>query len=184
MLLDTYDVLHKHGLVHKATLAQTIADTLEADPVFTFAEVDEKAKFVDDLRTALLDDDYNDDVRVELNEMILELTRPKGLVHYAMRNGSVLCSASVTRKLTDTDNGAKYLVKRTARFVTSEPEVAMQYRVGPALMRLERNMASVSELAADAQMRIPALSTHMPRAIRRAHQTIQAELPMPKEEDE
>jgi hypothetical protein len=177
MLLDTFDVLEEFELVHKATMAQAIADMLEKDSVTSMSEVGAKAKFIDEIRTELVDDSYSDDVRYELNEMIQEMTRPKGLVHYAMRNGRVLCSASVTRKLTDSDNGTSYLVKRTGRFVSDDPEVVMQYRIGPAFMRLERSMSSLSELAADAQMRIPALGTHLPKAIRRAHQTIRAELP-------
>jgi hypothetical protein len=180
--LDTYDVLAEVGLANKAARAQAVADLLEGQPANAFTDVDRVAMYYGEIRIKLFGDDYSDQVRYELDEDIKYLTSPKGLVHYAMRNGNVLCSTTVERKLYNEEGGA-YLVKQTARFVTHDDRVAFQYRVGPAFARAEHTLASLSELAADAQLRIPSLTQHLPRAIRRAHQVMQAELPMPDEDN-
>jgi hypothetical protein len=189
VLLDTYDVLEPLGLLNKAAFAMAIADDLMADPVADMSEVHAKAKLIEEIRvdlcgTKLADGSlYSDDAAEEIDEMIREMTRPSNLVHHAMANGFALCSTTITRKVRS-DNGVPIVVKKSGRFVAHDAAVVMQYRIVPAVNRTVNGMERLSELSADAQLRNPAIGQLMPGQLKRLHQTMQMQLPMPKKEDD
>jgi hypothetical protein len=126
---------------------------------------------------------YSDDVAEEIDSMITEMTRPKGLCHFAMANGFAMCSAAITRKVHNSD-GVPMILKGTGRFVAHDEAVVMQYRIAPAVARQMNGMIALSEMSADAQLRNPRIAALMGNQVRRLHQTMQMQLPMPKKEED
>lgn len=180
MLLDTYDVLDNRGLISNYGIAKAIRERLQSEPVGSIGEVDSKALLVEEIVAELFGDGFNDEVAEELRELVQDLTRPSGMVHQSMRDGFVLCSAHVVRKVTS-EHGKQIVVRGTGRFVTQEAEVAYTYRYEPAIAR---HIGATVRLGADlseGQARLPGLKKFVPELTRRVHQSVQAELPAPQQ---
>ena len=178
MNLDTYEVRKGAKLLNDDRMAAAIADWLVANAnITTLQEIDE-TPINDEIRVGLFGDDYDEDVAVELNETVGEMTRPRGPVYYALDNGSAhlsLCTTRVRRKLT-TEDGSVIVTKNT-RFVSDDADIVAHYRIEPQMQRLERTMERISATIAEDVERIPALAGKVPGMIARANATMQRELP-------
>jgi len=176
---DTFDVLKDAKMVSSDRLADNIAALLENDLVSANGNgADEDARIVDEIRSALLGDDYPDHVVEELNDMIGELTRPMGAVYDRLSDGLSLCTVRVRRRVTR-DDGSTIVVAKMGRFVSADPDVVVRYRLDPAVQRLERTMERMSDQLERDTERIPLLAQKVGPLIGRAHRTMQAALPAP-----
>jgi hypothetical protein len=180
--VPTWRVLQPYSFDHLPTFAMAIRGFYEDDLVSSMSEVSPKGKESNETRVALVGDDYADDVRYELNELIMELTRPNGLVHSVLDNGHELCTTRVLREKVDSDNGSSYLERVTVRFMSDDPDVVMMYRITPALAAYVASGRRAATMAAEAVEHIPAIAGRLPRAIAAAQQKVAAELTTGSEE--
>jgi hypothetical protein len=184
MLTGTYDVLKASHLLGVDRQARKLAELLQENPVLTPEEVDDLALINDEMRIALFGDSYDDDVTDELNQLVGELTRPRGRVHEMLNgDGHCLCSTTVRRKIRVQDDGS-VVVNKTARFVSNEPRIVDGYRLTPQVQRLERGMERLADLIEADTQRLPALAARVPGLITHARMVMDAQLPAPEEDEE
>jgi hypothetical protein len=184
MSVQTYQVRKTHHLLNDVALAAALADLYQDKAtVVSFSEVDEKAMLSDEARLEVFGNGYSPDTAYELNQLILDLTRPMAAVHHALPSDLALCSASVRKMLKDSDNGASYILKGTARFVSKDPDVVAQYRCLPGLRRTAQSAISANAINTDAGARIPGLTAKIQGMILETRTEVQQQLPLPSDEE-
>lgn len=179
---DTWDARKAVKLLNDDRMAEALAVELRAHEVQDAGDVDDETQTVDELRVSVFGTGHSDHVIWELNEQIMEMTRPQGVVYEKLADhGSPLslCTTKVSRKLIDSDNGVEYITTKTGRFASKDDSVVAGYRLEPEFRRLQKSMERISARVAEDISRIPALATHVPAMIGRTHQVMQRQLPAP-----
>lgn len=87
-----------------------------------------------------------------------------------------MCAARVERRANV--NGAVDVVKKTGRFVSTDPEVVNAYFWEPTMYRLSRQMITTRERLQLGAVRCPALAAQVAAQVQRAHDEIQLQLPL------
>jgi hypothetical protein len=151
MLPQTIDLLREHDFirgeesVNRDALADALIELLVADPVGEEAEIQPKALIIPEFRYRLFgsaDVDDIENVEEEIDSVLTPLLGGEGKVQQKLRGQLVLCSAPVTRRLSN--DGAAIVLKKTGRFVTADPDLMVQYYWGPAKRTLERQAAKLN----------------------------------------
>lgn len=182
MLPSTWNVRLAHKLTSDTVLVEQLAELLRSNAINLIEDIAEDAWTADQLRSEMFGDKYGEDVAYDLNATIMELTRPSGAVQAELANHGAphsLCSTRVTRKLTDED-GVEYIVPKTVRFATQDPEVALRFLVDPQYQRLTRQIERVSAMTEEHTKRLPGLAKYTPTLIQRTHGVVQHQLPAPQ----
>jgi hypothetical protein len=183
---DTYDVRKQAHLLSDITLSETIADYLVHNANVGSQQGIDETPINDEIRTAVFGDSYPDHVAEELNDTIGELTRPRGAVYDMLDNGYgtalSLCTARVRRKIKTADGGS-IIVAKMSRFVSDDPDVVQMFRMEPQVQRLEKTMERLAVTIAEDTRRIPALQSRIAPLLSRANDTMQRELPRPRQGD-
>lgn len=178
MLPETFEVRRTARMLNTERFAAAIAELLVEHEVATLDDIDENAMIVDAIRVALLGQDYDDEVRDELNEQIGAMTRTSADVYDELPDGYSLCTAALRVRVTAA-NGVDMVVAKNARFVTRDPDLVAKYRLRPQFDRLDRQMERIAATVAEDVARIPALASRVPAMIAGSHAVIARELPAP-----
>jgi len=184
MLTETYNHLKDHGYargeeqVDRAKLADACRDLLLEQPVATAedTEIQDKGLIVSELRFRLLGEAGSEDVERELDAILGPLTGPSGAVQAKLENGYVLCSAPVTRKLSNNGEGTITL-KRAARFVTENADLIERYYWLPAQARIMQAVAGLNHRFELSIRRRPELAVRKPVLVGNVHMQFQLEMP-------
>jgi hypothetical protein len=180
---DTWDVRRAVKLLSDQALAEELAELYRQNVINNVGDVQDDSLIADQTRDTLFGANYGDHVVLELNETIMALTRPNGLVQEELANHGnphSLCSTRVRRKLHDS-SGVEFIVVKTARFATQDAGLAAMFLLDPQFIRTERMIERSARMMDEHTKRIPALAQYTPGMIRKAHSTINRELPLPKQ---
>jgi hypothetical protein len=181
MLPETVELLRSRGFlrgedqVDRDALAVACLGLLTERPVQMKDEIQERAQIVPDLRFKLFGD-AGEEVERELNAILGPLTGPKGHVQTKLENGYVLCSAPVSRKLSNNGEGTITLT-RQGRFVTTSSDLIEEFFWQPAY---ERIMATVNGLNARFELGIrrqPQLAARKQPMVGKVHEQLAIEMP-------
>lgn len=180
---DMWDVRRGAKLLSDQVMASKMAEFYRDNEVNSLDDVEEDALIADQVREELFGNNYPDYVAEELDNLIMMLSRPGGMVQEELGNHGgtpmTLCSADVTRKLTD-GSGTEYIIRKKARFATTNPDLAAAYYLGPQFNALDRSIERLANRTAEHTRRLPGLTQHTPAMITRTHQVLGHELPEPK----
>jgi hypothetical protein len=182
MLPETLSHLKQHGFlrgeeqVDRAELAEACMAILTRQTVSTAAEIQEKALIVPELRHQLFGQAQSEDVEAELDAILAPLTGPKGHVQDKLENGFVLCSAQVSRKLSN-NGGAEITIKRNGRFVTSVAELIEEHYWKPGYERLIAGMKALNNRFELGIRRQPALASRRQPMVAQTHDQLAIEMP-------
>jgi hypothetical protein len=182
MLPQTITHLREHGYargeerVDRAGLATACAALLLEQPVAAAGEIQERALIVPEIRFRLLGAVDGEDVESELDLLVGQLTSSDGPVQHKLEDGVVLCSAQVTRKLSN--NGETTVtLRRAGRFVTSSPDLVADYFVAPAVERLVRQGQTLKARLELGVRRVPELEGRELAIVTKAHEQLAIALP-------
>ena len=139
-------------------------------------EVDEAAALVLHLREQVLGSSNDEEIDKELNYLVGDLlsTAPEGRMQKALENGYVLCSVRVERVLVE---GADP-VSKSARFISSDPDVVEKYSSAPAIDRAVKATARASNVIEMTGRRIPLLASRRPVLARKAQEQLALAMPL------
>lgn len=180
MLPETKSQLQQHGFlrgeeqVDRDELANACVKLFQA--VDRTEEIQLKALIVPEIRHRIFGQAENEEVEAELDGILAPLTGPKGHVQAKLENGYVLCSASVSRKLSN-NGGAEITIKRNGRFITSVTDLIEEHYWKPGYERLIAGMKSLNDRFDLGIRRQPALASRKAPMINQTHDQLAIEMP-------
>ena len=120
--------------------------------------------------------EVEDVVAAELRAIVGPLAGPEGLVQEKMENGYLLCSAPVTRTLSD-NGDSPTPVTRQAKFVTMNHDLIERYYELPAVERIVQAARTSQRRHALAVRRQPELEARRRPMVERAYERLELEMP-------
>jgi hypothetical protein len=182
MLAETLAHLKEHDFARgeeqadRDKIADACLELLLRQPVERQDQIQERALIVSEIRYRVLGQAENEEVEHELDGIVAPLTGPTGLVQDKLDSGLVLCSATVTRRLSNNGEG-DITLKRPGRFVTGVDDLVEEYYILPAQ---DRMLASARRFKGRFELSItrrPALASHYQGQIAKAYEQLAIELP-------
>lgn len=179
---DTYEHLRdagymSDGTVDRKKLATAAAELLAGRPVATSEEIDSKALIASEVRAALLGDAPSEEVEADEDQLIRQLMTPRsnGAIQRALANGHVLCAARIERRL-ETAEGGFITVKKSAAFVTGEPDLIDEHHWQPQIARAESAAKEIRERIELGVGRVPLLAARQSATLLEARRKVDEQL--------
>ena len=139
-------------------------------------DVDSQSSLVLDLRRQVLGDSGDDEVDKELNYLTGDLlsVAPKGRLQDRLENGYVLCSLRVKRVIVEGEEP----VSKSARFISSDPDIVEQYASQPAIDRAVKTAKRANDVVEMTGRRIPVLASRRPVLVRKGQEQLALAMPL------
>lgn len=183
MEAETYEHLRERGYMqsestpNRGLLAEHAAALFHGRAVATRDEIPNKALIASEVRQALLGAAPSEEIEVDEDGLIRQLITPRanGAIQTALADGHVLCSTRIERRLS-TAAGGFITVKRSAAFVTADPDLIDEFHWQPQITRAESAAAEAAARIKLGVERVPALAARRPATLVEAARKIDEQL--------
>src|SRR5262245_34349826 len=182
MLPETLSHLQEHDFVRgdqqadRDKICQACLDLLVGQPVERHDQIQELALIVPEIRYRVLGS-ASAEVEHELDGLVAPATGPTGCVQEKLDSGLVLCTATVTRRLSNNYGGGEIMIKRPGRFVTASADLIDEYYLQPAQERLVQTAKRYRGRFELSIERRPELAARYQPQIAKAYDQLALELP-------
>lgn len=179
MLPETLQHLDDRGFVRDERIWRVGILELLREQIPTIEDidaVDAQAALVLNLREQVLGSSDDEEIDKEMNYLVGDLlsVAPEGRMQKALENGYVLCSVRVARALVEGEEP----ISKSARFISSNPDVVEKYSSMPAIDRAVKATARASKVVEMTGRRIPLLASRRPVLARKAQEQLALAMPL------
>lgn len=148
-------------------------------------EIQEKAVIDAELRYQVVGTPDSEESGAELDHLFGQLAAPEGYIQRCLTDGLVLCSATVTRKLSNNGNDvATASIRRKGRFTTTNPDLIERSIWVPSLNGMVNAGVRAERRIGLTISRQPLLADRRRTAIDGAYERLRLELPSGENGDE
>jgi hypothetical protein len=183
MLAETVALLREHDFirgeesVNRDALADALLEVLVADPVTEEAQIETKAFIIPELRFRLFGQGESEEVDDEVDGIIRTLVGGEGKVQDRLPQDLVLCSETVTRRLSN-DGAGTITLRKPGRFVTAEADLIVDHYWRPQKSAAERAVAKLNGRIELGMKRQPLTAPRRAEIVAATHEQIQLNLPL------
>jgi hypothetical protein len=175
-LLRDHDFIRGEESVNRDALSDAIVEILVADPVTEETQIETKAMIPAEIRYRLFGSAESEEIEDELDDILRGLLSGEGKVQDRLPSDVVLCSRTVTRRLS-ANGGTSITVRKKGRFVTAEAHLIVDHYVMPQKQAAERATLKLNNRIELGIKRQPLVAARRAEIVRVTHEQLQLMLP-------